>query len=639
MPEVSIIIPAFNAGRTIDTALRSVFAQTVANFELIVVDNGSTDDTAARVAAFGPGVTCCTLTHGSAARAWNTGLGMARGRFVALLEPADAWMPRKLDRQLRFLATYPQTGLLHGHAVPSETPDATILGLADELRPDAPATAPAPVHGPDPKAAIDTVAASTVMVPRHVLEVVGEFDETLPPAPAAQDLWARIALRYPVGRIEYPLAIVRVEAAPGASGRAVAAGRRNLLHDTCFRRARSGVTSVVHRVDDAFSRRRHPQQRILFEAASPMSLAVFAPVLRELSTDPRLEFWFTCCGRSWTPRAIFGSAGITERVVPSEQVRWSKFDLYINTDFWDMTWLPRRTRRMHFFHGVAGKYGLDAPVRIAPVVATFDRLMFPNRDRLQRYADAGLIDGDSAQAALVGYPKVDCLVDGSLDRAATLARVGVIDRRPTVLYAPTWSPYSSLNTVGRDVIEALGRLGVHVIVKLHDRSYDAAARGSGGIDWRRQLRELCDRSGARLVQDADASPWLHAADLLITDHSSVGFEFMLLDRPIVVLDSPGLLAHARVNPEKASMLRSAAAVVHHPADLGSTVEHALAHPDEHSARRRQVAGELFYGPGTATSRAVRSVYDLLELPRPASVGLHAIERPIATQLASAGGEA
>ena len=93
-----------------------------------------------------------------------------------------------------------------------------------------------------------------------------------------------------------------------------------------------------------------------------------------------------------------------------------KFDAYINTDFWNMTWLPRRTRRIHLFHGVAGKYGLDAPTRIAPVVATFDRLMFPNHDRLMRYAEAGLVDPDSPTAALIGYPKVDCLVDGSLNR-------------------------------------------------------------------------------------------------------------------------------------------------------------------------------------------------------------------------------
>ena len=43
-----------------------------------------------------------------------------------------------------------------------------------------------------------------------------------------------------------------------------------------------------------------------------------------------------------------------------------KFDGYVNTDFWNTTWLPRRAKRIHLFHGVAGKYGLDAPVKIAP---------------------------------------------------------------------------------------------------------------------------------------------------------------------------------------------------------------------------------------------------------------------------------
>jgi CDP-glycerol glycerophosphotransferase (TagB/SpsB family) len=272
---------------------------------------------------------------------------------------------------------------------------------------------------------------------------------------------------------------------------------------------------------------------------------------------------------------------------------------------------------VHFFHGVAGKYGLDAPVRIAPVVATFDRLMFPNRDRLRRYAEAGLIDGDSPQAALVGYPKVDCLVDGSLDRKDTLSRLEVDPARPTVLYAPTWSPYSSLNLMGSEVIAALGRLDVNVVVKLHDRSYDVTTRGSGGIDWRTRLQGVCDRYGARLVQDADASPYLHAADVLVTDHSSVGFEFMLLDRPIVVLDSPDLVRHARVNPDKVAMLHSAASVVEDGADVGRTVLEALGAPTERQAARRAAADELFYCPGSATTRAVQNIYELLELPLPA----------------------
>jgi hypothetical protein len=339
-------------------------------------------------------------------------------------------------------------------------------------------------------------------------------------------------------------------------------------------------------------------------------------VYRALSQDPRLQFWFTSCGRSWGARAIFEAAGITDRVVEPDDVRWAKFDGYINTDFWDMTWLPRRTRRVHFFHGVAGKYGLDAPVKIAPVVATFDRLLFPNRDRLTRYAEAGLVDADSAKAALIGYPKVDCLVDGSLDRAVTLAPLGVDTTRPTVLYAPTWSPYSSLNTMGHEVITELGRLGVNVIVKLHDRSYDSTTRGSGGIDWRLRLRDVCASTGAHLVRDADASPWLHAADLLITDHSSVGFEFMLLDRPIVILDSPSLITHARVSADKVAMMRRAAYLVHSPAELAATVRTALDTPDEHSAERRANADALFYCPGTATRRALDCIYELLALPQP-----------------------
>src|SRR5262249_53700868 len=165
----------------------------------------------------------------------------------------------------------------------------------------------------------------------------------------------------------------------------------NLFHDTLFRRTRRAIVGGVHAIDDLASRLRGDRARVLFEAASPMSLAVFRPVLERMERDPRIEFWFTTSDDRWDASSIFTPAGIRERVVRSDQARRMKVDAYVNTDFWNMTWLPRRTRRVHLFHGVAGKYGLDAPVRIAPCVSTFDRLMFPNRDRLQKYADAGLI--------------------------------------------------------------------------------------------------------------------------------------------------------------------------------------------------------------------------------------------------------
>jgi hypothetical protein len=454
---------------------------------------------------------------------------------------------------------------------------------------------------------------STVAFRRDVfVDIPDQLDSTDP----VGDLYRRFATQVGFGRLSVPTAVVR----SAAAGRTRPShGPVSLLQDTYLRKTRIRVAERFHDLDDALtSRRRGGTRRVLFEAASPMSLSVFGPVFHRLVRDSRLEFWFTSCDRSWDTTAIFRSAGIAERVIRPEQARWAKFDAYINTDFWGMTWLRRRTRRVHFFHGVAGKYGLDAPVRIAPIVATFDRLMFPNRDRLRRYAEAGLVDADSPQAALIGYPKVDCLVDGSLDRNDVVSRLNLDSSRPTVLYAPTWSPYSSLNLMGSEVVAALGRLDLNVVLKLHDRSYDAATRGSGGIDWRQRLHHVCERQAAHLVQDADASPYLHAADLLVTDHSSVGFEFMLLDRPIVVIDSPDLVRHARVNPEKVAMLQSAAFVVEENGDVGRTVLNALGATKEHRLQRRRVADELFYCPGSATNRAVQCIYDLLDLPLPAT---------------------
>jgi len=274
----------------------------------------------------------------------------------------------------------------------------------------------------------------------------------------------------------------------------------------------------------------------------------------------------------------------------------------------------RRARRIHLFHGVAGKYGLDAPVDIAPVVASFDRLLFANVDRLMRYAEAGLVDPESPRAALVGYPKVDCLVDGSLNRLGIERALGLDGRIPTVLYAPTWSPHSSLNTDGEQIIRILADLGVNVVVKLHDRSLDGSARGAGGVNWRRRLGQLSRNRRVHLAEGSDACPYLFVADVLVTDHSSVGFEYMLLDRPIVVVDSPQLLRQGRINPQKAALLRSAAHVIDSGDRVGTAVQAALASPATFSAQRRAISNELFYRPGSATARAVACVYDVLELP-------------------------
>jgi CDP-glycerol glycerophosphotransferase (TagB/SpsB family) len=508
---------------------------------------------------------------------------------------------------------------------------------------------------------------STVLLNRRELARAGGFDEQRD-IDADWECWLRIASSLPVGTVSVPFAIqhgrlgdplasVQLRQRERMAGdRAAVSGRSctrhgndgaacvgeqqrqlhersarveqheraaarrepsvNLLHDTVYRRARRRVVDVLHRVDDAVSS--HADVRILFEAASPMSVSVFQPVLNLLRRDPRMDVWFTSCDGSWSQQAIFEPAGITRQVLPPAAVTWRKFDLYINTDFWNMTWLKRRTRRVHLFHGVAGKYGLDAPGRFAPSVAAFDCLMFANRDRLRRYVEAGLVEDDPRQAALVGYPKVDCLVDGSLDRRALERAFRLDPAKPTVLYAPTWSPHSSLNTVGEALIRRLAMLNANVIVKIHDRSFDNAARASGGVDWRAHLPSVCRDQRVHFADGADASRYLAVADVLVTDHSSVGFEFMLLDRPVLVVDCPELIEGARISSDKVAMLRRASTVVSDSQRIADAVDAAFADPTRLSAERRSTAAELFYRPGTAAVRAARHLYDLLSLSAPAA---------------------
>jgi glycosyltransferase involved in cell wall biosynthesis len=419
--------------------------------------------------------------------------------------------------------------------------------------------------------------------------------------------------------------------APARSGRS----NISLVHNTTYRRVRRRAISHLHDIDDGIFAMRQGKKRILFDAASPMSVAVFRPVYERICRDPRLEFWFTAHGKVWTPEQVFQAAGIEGNVVTATTAARMKVHLYINTDFWDMTWLHRRARRMHMFHGVAGKYGLDAPFDLAPTIATFDSLLFPNVDRRRRYIEACLLPDDSIKAALVGYPKVDCLVDGSLDIPEIRRGLGLAEGCPTVIYAPTWSPFSSLNDAGEEVIERLEAEGLQVIVKLHDRSYDPGQRGSGGVDWATRLAKYDDHPRVRVVRVPDGSPYLAVADAMVSDHSSIAFEYMLLDRPLVTINRPELLAGAAVSPDKIQRLRSAAEVVQDGSGAARAVTAALGDPTRRSAERRQVAHDLFYRPGTATERAVALLYHLVGLTAFAEPGASRSSAP-AERVAVAG---
>src|SRR5262245_26814911 len=430
MTEVPFFIPAFNAVRTIAAALQSVFAQTYRHYEVIVVDDGSTDDTVLRVAEWSARIQYIRQANAGPGSARNEGIRRARGRLVAFLDADDVWLPRKLQRQIAYFDRFPEAGLLHAETIVSRTPQQTLRELVDVTPPDDLTRPPAHVFGDLFHAAID-INTLTVMVRRDVLAEVGGFDERRELHVEDWDLWLRIAARYAVGYMPAPLAIhrpggsmssavektfhgqqlvidkiapvcgtacrrhagdpaacvrerrsvlyselgyerfwgSRMAAAADAyrevlrlrprdirasfyytaarlgrpsmerwqsvrtAFRAVARNRResaqpqneNLFYDTIFRRSRRAVVGAAHALDDLASRLTHDRARVLFEAASPMSLAVFQPLLDRMQRDPRVEFWFTTSDEEWDAASIFLQAGIRERVVPSPQARRMKF--------------------------------------------------------------------------------------------------------------------------------------------------------------------------------------------------------------------------------------------------------------------------------------------------------------------------
>ncbi len=107
-PLVSVIVPAYNASRTVAATIDSALGQTVSDLEVIVVDDGSNDDTADVVEAMAdPRLKLIRQPNGGAAAARNTGIRHARGTWVALLDSDDVWLPRKLERQLAALDANP----------------------------------------------------------------------------------------------------------------------------------------------------------------------------------------------------------------------------------------------------------------------------------------------------------------------------------------------------------------------------------------------------------------------------------------------------------------------------------------------------------------------------------------------------
>jgi glycosyltransferase involved in cell wall biosynthesis len=196
-PLVSVIIPTHDRAWCIKRAVDSVLAQTFRDFELIVVDDGSGDDTIRRLSVYGNALRLLKQANRGVSAARNTGIETARGRWIALLDSDDYWLPEKLSVQVAWVAAHPdyrvsqteETWIRSGRRVNPKKRHQKYGGhIFERCLP------------------LCLVSPSAVIIARDLLISVGGFDDNLP-ACEDYDLWLRIACRYPIGLVNQPLIV------------------------------------------------------------------------------------------------------------------------------------------------------------------------------------------------------------------------------------------------------------------------------------------------------------------------------------------------------------------------------------------------------------------------------------------------
>jgi glycosyltransferase involved in cell wall biosynthesis len=218
---VSVVSPTYNSAGLVVEAVRSALAQTHAPSEVLVVDDGSTDDTRERLAALGPPVRYFRQENQGVAAARNRGLREATGDLIAFLDADDVWHERKLEFQVRWLSAEPSLALLD-----TGTVDWPRVAFGP-VNADAPER-PVPIRFED-LVVRNTITTSSVVVRREILDQVGGFDTNLH-GPEDFDLWLRVALVAGVANLPLPLTGYRDAAGSlGKQAASMEAGVRRIL--------------------------------------------------------------------------------------------------------------------------------------------------------------------------------------------------------------------------------------------------------------------------------------------------------------------------------------------------------------------------------------------------------------------------
>ncbi len=201
-PRVSVVIPLYNCEKHIGETIEGVLAQTFRDFEIVVVDDGSTDGSAAIARSYGDAVRYAYQQNSGVSAATNRGVALARGELIAFLDNDDVWLPEKLERQIAFLHTHPHCGLVNCDMQYISESGIRLDRYLRGVNPD------------EPYVRLFqrgfVIMCSAVMIRRWVFEQTGGFDESFVAAGLQEMEWmSRVVDCVEVGCLPETLVLYR----------------------------------------------------------------------------------------------------------------------------------------------------------------------------------------------------------------------------------------------------------------------------------------------------------------------------------------------------------------------------------------------------------------------------------------------
>lgn len=194
MPKVSVVIPAYNSMAYLPTTLETVFAQTFTDFEVLIINDGSSDNIVNWVSSLADArIRLITQENQGLTGAHNTGVMQAQGEYIAFLDADDLWEPSKLEKQVSCLDKNPEVGLVD-----------TWVMLIDETGKSTGTVLKTNAEGNVWKQIIQcptVVCGSSPLVRNACFQEVGLFDPEMGGS-SDWDMWIRIASRYSFGLIK-----------------------------------------------------------------------------------------------------------------------------------------------------------------------------------------------------------------------------------------------------------------------------------------------------------------------------------------------------------------------------------------------------------------------------------------------------